>query len=69
MKKPIPMKPKPAPQRPAQVTRGSSPVVPGSPAPKNIPTPARTAQAPAKRAPDAKAAALKNYLLGQKRGK
>ncbi len=57
MKKPIPMKPKPAPQRPAQVTRGFSPRLPGDPAPKNIPTPARTAQAPAQRQAAAKAAA------------
>jgi hypothetical protein len=43
--------------------------VPGAPTPnRNLPTP-RTAQAPAKKASDAKAAALKNYLLGQKRGR
>jgi hypothetical protein len=58
MKKPIPMKPKPAPQKPAQVTRGSSPRLPGAPAPKNLPTP-RTAQAPAAKAVDAKAVAAK----------
>ena len=69
MNKPVPSRPRPT-AVPVKPTMGvQKKAVPGVPTPnRNLPTP-RTAQAPAKRAPDAKAAALKNYLLGQKRGK
>ncbi len=69
MNKPIPSRPRPT-AMPVKPTLGvTKKAVPGAPTPnRNLPTP-RTAPAPAKKASDAKAAALKNYLLGQKRGR